>query len=192
MNVRVVLGMALAAGFLALATSGARGAIIDNGNGLIYDSITDLTWYQNSGALNWTQANGWAQGLDAGAVTGWRLPWYPQTPDYTFDPDDATVGELAQLRADLGNAPGSDYTNAGPFDPTNWYAGGYWTSNKYNAHLTTLATAFGMGHGNIGNNGIGAGAFAFAVHEGNIGAAPEPAALSLLALGGLLMLRRRK
>ena len=181
---------------LFLSISGIASAdLIDNGGGLVYDTSTNLTWYEGTGAYNWDQAYGWATSLNAGGVTGWRLPWYPNPGNYTFDPTDASVGELAVLRtSSLGNTLGEPYTNAGPFDATTWYAGGFWTSAEYYGHLTTLATEYDMGHGTVGNSGIGAGAFAFAVHDGDIGApVPEPATLSLLALGlGGLFFRRNR
>jgi len=185
-----VVMMSVSLGFSTLANA----ALIDNGGGLIYDSSTDLTWYQgpNTG-VNWNQAYGWAQNLDAGGVTGWRLPSYPQTPPYSYDPIDAGLGELSQLWvSSLGNTLGSNYTNPGPFDPTVWFAGGYWTDDVYYNHLTTLAAIYGMGSGTVGAGTLGAGAFAFAVHDGNVGA-PEPATTLLLSLGvmGLARVRRK-
>jgi hypothetical protein len=172
----------------------AKAELTDNGGGLIYDSNTNLTWCQGSGGVNWDQAYSWAQSLNAGGVAGWRLPAYPQTSGYTFDPSGPTdEGELGQLwAASLGNTPGSNYANAGPFDPTSWFAGGYWTADVYGNHLATLAALYNMGNGTVGAGTLNAGGFAFAVHEGNVGA-PEPATISLVVLGlmGLARVRRK-
>jgi hypothetical protein len=172
--------------------------LFDNGNGLIYDSATNLTWYQGPNGLDWSDANSWAQNLDVGGVTGWRLPSYPQTPNYSFDPSGATdVGEMGTLWADsLGNTPGSPFTYSGPFDTTLWSTTNYWTSDMYYNHLSTLAVDYSMYNGELGGGWFGITATEFAVHEGDIGGSgpvPEPCAMLLLGSGlaGLAALREK-
>jgi PEP-CTERM motif len=184
--------------------------LTDNGGGLVYDSATNLTWYQGSSAFNWFQANSWAQGLNAGGVSGWRLPSYPQTPGYTFDPggqndpNPTDSGEMGYLWVhSLGNTFGIHYTNSGPFDPTLWFTGGYWTDDVYGNHLATLAAIYSMGNGTVGAGALSAGAFEFAVHAGDYGSGgpisptspsvPEPTSMLLLGLGlvGLAGVRRK-
>jgi hypothetical protein len=69
---------------LGLATT-AQAALIDRGNGLIYDSDQDLTWLQDAnyartsgydvdGRMTWYQAMAWADGLIFGGYDDWRLP----------------------------------------------------------------------------------------------------------------------
>ena len=56
--------------------------LIDNGGGLIYDTVLDITWAQPelatpppAGYRSWDDANDWAAGLTLGGVDGWRLPY---------------------------------------------------------------------------------------------------------------------
>jgi hypothetical protein len=54
----------------------ASAAIVDNGDGLIYDDVLDITWAQPSDDANdWNSAKAWAEGLRLGGVSGWRLPY---------------------------------------------------------------------------------------------------------------------
>lgn len=75
---------------LALATAGmlssgvAQAALVDRGEGLLYDTVLNLTWMQDAnylhtigdasgGRMTWTQANTWASNLVFAGVNGWRL-----------------------------------------------------------------------------------------------------------------------
>lgn len=73
----------LAAGLLALANS-AQAALIDRGNGLIYDDVLDITWLQDAnyaqtsgydadGLLNWDDGVAWADQLEYQGFGDWRL-----------------------------------------------------------------------------------------------------------------------
>lgn len=75
-----VVGIATAA-----AGASAQAALIDRGNGLIYDSTLNITWLQDvtygytSGGLSDTiasfqDANAWAKSLVYDGISGWRLP----------------------------------------------------------------------------------------------------------------------
>lgn len=52
---------------LLLNVVSAHAALIDRGNGLIYDSAQDITWLQDAnlavGAGNWASATAWADNL---------------------------------------------------------------------------------------------------------------------------------
>lgn len=52
--------------------------LIDRGNGLIYDSVQNLTWTQDAGMsgyrTSWDDAMAWAANLEFGAYSDWRLP----------------------------------------------------------------------------------------------------------------------
>lgn len=115
----------LAAWGLACA-GGADAALLDRGNGLIYDTVLDVTWLQNAnaaagspfddgvsatdGIMTWANAMGWVDGLtyadSAGTVyDDWRLPQVRPVNGVAFDYVESNTGS-----ADTGNnisAPGS-------------------------------------------------------------------------------------
>lgn len=177
---------------VVLFTGGlAQAALINNGNGLIYDTGRDITWYDNpnyeTGVYGAYET--WATGLTAGGVTGWRLPTTPGTSTGYVN-----EGEMGHLFYDeLGNSAGS-FTKKGPFQNLNAPYLGFYTSKTYDGGNYYY---FDFGNGgqyvaNIGNyyfwiHGL-------AVHDGNIGAAVTPIAPSLVLFGsglvGLLGLRR--
>ncbi len=75
---------------MVLASTAANAALIDRGGGLIYDSDQDLTWVQNatlSGRVNWNEAAAWADSLEFGGLTDWRLPTTTQFDDPTCSED---------------------------------------------------------------------------------------------------------
>ncbi|GBL05455.1 DUF1566 domain-containing protein [Glaciecola sp. KUL10] len=60
-------------------------ALINRGNGMIYDDVLDVTWLQDAnyartsgfdsdGLVSWTSANTWVQNLNFGGYSDWRLP----------------------------------------------------------------------------------------------------------------------
>jgi len=53
----------------------ANAALVDNGGGLIYDDVLDITWAQPDINRPWDEANTWASGLTLGGMSGWRLPY---------------------------------------------------------------------------------------------------------------------
>ncbi len=68
-----------------LFTSPVQAALIDRGNGLIYDSDLNITWLQDAnyaftsgydldGRMTWQQAMDWADQLEYGGFGDWRLP----------------------------------------------------------------------------------------------------------------------
>jgi len=71
-------------GVMALAASeSTKAALIDRGNGLIYDTALNITWIQDvglsstqggAGIFNWHGANAWAEQLVFGGYDDWRLP----------------------------------------------------------------------------------------------------------------------
>ena len=71
-------------GVMALGTSeSAKAALIDRGNGLIYDTVLNITWLQDvalsstlggPGIFNWSDAKAWANQLVYGGYDDWRLP----------------------------------------------------------------------------------------------------------------------
>ena len=126
---------------LALST-GASAALIDRGNGMIYDSVQDLTWlqdanyamtsgYDTDGRMNWATATNWAAGLSYGGYDDWRLATVVDDNNNGCSKDDGTYvwyngsdcgfnvdtsdSELAYMWYDiLGNTPNLDTSGNGP------------------------------------------------------------------------------
>ena len=73
---RAILLLALVAGLLFLR--GAQAILIDRGNGLIYDTVLNVTWLQDANLANqtfdWQAALDWADNLAFGGFDDWRLP----------------------------------------------------------------------------------------------------------------------
>ena len=70
---------------LTLLSCTAQAALINRGNGMIYDDVLNITWLQDAsyattsgfdsdGLLNWSQANSWVNNLVYGGYNDWRLP----------------------------------------------------------------------------------------------------------------------
>ncbi|MCP4279880.1 MAG: DUF1566 domain-containing protein [Alteromonas sp.] len=64
--------------FSACFVNVAIAGLIDRGNGMIYDDAQNITWLQNAnlaGArMNWDTSVAWADNLDFGGFSDWRLP----------------------------------------------------------------------------------------------------------------------
>lgn len=154
----------------------------------VYDSELKLTWladanysqtsgYHSSGNMNWDDANnGWAGNLNFAGHSDWRLP---------------TIGEITELRHELGGSTGSLFNNHNSnFNLfTNFSNDWYWTSTG-DSNDATKATAYhlNLGAPNVAdvNNGYRAMA---------VSAVPEPETYAMLLAGlGLIgaMTRRRK
>lgn len=106
--------------FLALImvvgfTVTAYAALVDMNDGTIYDTDTQLSWLKDAGASgnrNWSDAKAWAEGLNIGGLTGWRLP----VADPACSGYNCTNSEMGHLYyTELGNAAGGPLTNTGPF-----------------------------------------------------------------------------
>jgi hypothetical protein len=210
----------LTALWLALGiVGGAQAALFDRGNGLIYDDIFNITWmsdmnyvatsgYSGSGVLtngliDWYAATTWAEGLNYGGFSDWRLP--------TLVPDDPTCtswsyrdprgpesfglncrgGELSHLFVEyFGNQPNMSVQSSsktpeqqGNFDLFINVGHGYWSSTSDTNYPSICAWDFTSYNGT--QNGCGGktygGLLAVAVRDGDV-PAPSSVALSLLGL----------
>jgi len=76
-NVGIVL-------LFSLMTTEASAGLIDRGNGMIYDTIQDITWlqdanyaktsgYDDDGKMSWQESMDWATQLTFGGFADWRL-----------------------------------------------------------------------------------------------------------------------
>jgi len=158
---------------LVVGISGSAFAdLYDRGEGLIYDSDLNITWYDytyvdtvNDGDA-WGQAMAWAATLDIGGVTGWRLPTTPGTA--TGYVNEGEMGHLYYVG--LGNTANQEaFINLGPFQnltgDTYWYGTEYGTNEAWDIHMRT---------GNQSHyNKINWHYRALAVHDGDV-RAPLP------------------
>lgn len=71
-------------------------ALINRGNGMIYDDVLDVTWLQDAnyartsgfdsdGLVSWASANTWVQNLNFGGYSDWRLPAITPVNGSSFD-----------------------------------------------------------------------------------------------------------
>ena len=75
--------------FLAIFATKSAAELIDRGNGLIYDSVQDLTWMQNAQVFYGSQSSVESQ-IENHVYMGfddWRLPTSTQGDDPTCSPD---------------------------------------------------------------------------------------------------------
>ncbi len=172
--------------------------------------------YDIDGRMTWADANTWVAGLNVGGVADWRLP---DTVDVgndgatysniyqgvDFGYNITTHSELSNMFYNvLGNTafydtsgdatgcttPNYCLTNTGPFSNLQSYH--YWSATKY-AGSTGYAWVFIMRTGNQGFYLEGSSLYGWAVHEGDVGAVPVPAAVWLFGSGflGLIGVARR-
>lgn len=123
---------------LGISVSG-HAALIDMGDGTIYDNDTQLSWLKNAntnGLMTWSVANTWATNLVFAGFNDWRLPTTLQ-PDLSCSTqsvnsygNNCTGSEMGHLYyTELGNPAGGPLTNTEDF--TNLQPGPPLPSRKY-------------------------------------------------------------
>ncbi len=143
-----------------------RAALQDNGSGLIYDTVLDITWYDNtyhgpfnSGATH-RQALNWAAELEVGGATGWTLPTVPQMLELY-----STMLSLSpEAEAAASNSPFSDLQSVDYWSLAGSELGGVWWIVNFDNGKWLQASG--------SQRDI---ALAVAVHPGEIGTAVDPA-----------------
>jgi hypothetical protein len=126
--------------------------VLDPSAVFLYDTVLNITWLRDAnanGGMNWYNANAWANSLNIGGFTGWRLPKVTDSAqiDYTYSftggtdrgynvrttgtPSGGTVySEMASLYYDtLGNKASQTCVgliNTGDFQ--NLIPANYWSS----------------------------------------------------------------
>jgi len=172
---KVLKSLAAAAAMVALSGT-AQAALVSLGNGTVRDTNTNLIWLQNwnvNGEANWGAQKSWAETtLDGFAGSNdWRLP---EISEY---------GALFSAYGDLTLV--TQFTNVQP--------GLYWSGTEFTPGF--LAWSFFPVSGLQRVDGQRLQFFAVAVRPGDVAAAvPEPQtlALALLALGAMVVARRRR
>lgn len=98
----------------------------DNGDGTVTDKATGLTWMKvdsgklkagknKDGKLNWQEALAWAEGLEYGGHSDWRLPSIKELQsivDYTRSPDttrSAAIDPVFQTTSFIAEGGRADY-----------------------------------------------------------------------------------
>jgi hypothetical protein len=189
----------------------AQAALIDRGNGLIYDEDQNLTWLQDTsyaltsnlvgyefqdefgrqynsvdayGRMNWTQARQWADQLVYGGFDDWRLPTSGRTAG--FDQLGSEIGYM--YYANLGNK-GALQNGSWSNDPYGFLNTGPFivrpgTNFWFHEHSADEAWAF---VGSLGFQGTTNGNYSFfdawLVRDGDVGKIPEPGTANVLLLG---------
>lgn len=169
----------------------------------VYDSDQDITWLANAnagagssfddgsntidGRMKWASANAWAASLNIAGFTNWRLPEMDINGDGTVV-DCAVVIATECLDNEYGYhfyVNGIDTTNSGLFGliPTN----DFWSATASSASEAWLFD-FTFNDGSQLTSSVNLNAYAWAVHEGNIGAVPIPAAVWLFGSGLLALI----
>jgi len=181
------------------------------GNQLIYDSTLDITWYDYShgnGVLSFEDQSNWVSSLtvqfNGAQITDWRLP-KSTVGSWSYGYDGSTTAGLNITTSEMGSLYYSSLGKTGAYDtlgnylpPETWLnesylpfkslqPGMYWSSTPdlrtagarfyfyfYSGYQFSLEQQYG--------------AYAIAVHDGDVAEIPEPSiALLLLAALGVLL-----
>lgn len=191
-----------------------------------YDTVQHITWladtiYGNHGSGGYVSGNAalaWAAALDpyGSGITGWRLPTTVQVycgpdPYYNCGKTDlngemasmffTTLGNVSKFNPQTGadiSPPGWGLGNTGPF--VNLAKNNYWSSTPDSDFAANVLWAFDFYRGQQYSASVSYLAYAWAVHDGDVGTAlapvPEPAtwalwAAALAAAGGVRRWRTR-
>ena len=204
MNFKLLMGATCTS--LAVASFSADAALIDNGGGLIYDTVLDITWAQPDTSTTWDAANTRASELTLGGVSGWRLPYISVAAGagpFTGSPVDCLTASEETCRDNemgymfyhnLGGTSGQEILTSDDPDlalfPT-LQSVTYWSSTEVDSGKA-WGYVLDLGRSAFGSKGTELPHWP--VHAGNVGAVPVPAAVWLFGSGllGLISIARRK
>jgi hypothetical protein len=200
---------AMCASIFSFISVPSHAALVDNGGGLIYDDALDITWSQPDALRTWNNANTWAAGLTLGGVSGWRLPYIsvaagagPTTSSpincSTATEPDCRDNELGYMfYQNLSGTLGFSILTSGDPDLAlfpSLVSHGYWSGTEFDFFGAWLFDFSGGGQGDVSKDPRVGSNYSWAVHVGNVGAVPVPAAVWLFGSGllGLIGMSRRK
>jgi hypothetical protein len=193
--------------FLALLLVGQANATLTSlGNGMVFDDVRNLTWYEttlfdsthywDAGAVGppAISAAAWVHSLNVGGYTDWRLPSAFNHDGTGPSAGNSTDNELGYLfYTELGNGTNPAMTNTGPFQYLGRYT--YWTGTPVSGWLF-YAWAYDFYNNSLYQAGYTT-SLAFpvmAVRNGGPGPTPTPEPITLILLGlglaGLVGVRR--
>jgi hypothetical protein len=136
--------------------------LIDMGDGMVYDTDTDITWYKhpNNNPMTWNEAMQWAASLTVAGYRDWRLPTTPGTEyDYTEE------GEMGRLYYDtLNNDEDGPLANKGLLEELQPYD--YWSGMEFQDNPADFAWAFDFRTGRQHSMAKNSIAYAIAVRSG--------------------------
>jgi len=193
-------------------TQSAHALLIDNGDNTITDTDTNLMWVKSlnltdelgvddalygrntNGALRWSDAIAWVDGLDYAGYSDWRLPVADAScfasGNLAFNCLDSEMGEI--YYNSLGNVAQDRIVNLGPFTNAPGFLQ-FWSSTEYDANSALDFHLSGGGQHPYNKN---APTNVWAVRD--ISATPQavplPGTIYLMMAGGIgvLVSRRRK
>jgi hypothetical protein len=212
---------ALSLGLLLLEATSARAELIDLKNGMIYDSLQDLTWMQDirhartsgaaaDGLLSSVDAVAWAASLEFGGYSDWRLPHL--FDDNLLNPNHSEVFTLMDSLGWVLEAPPAGVTSIRPGPGLNYAAAPGWGPFVNPSALIWTPNAPGFTpHPSCANPISPTGCVAWSAFYGldlpayhsNMAAAwavrdgspyarvPEPSTLLMASIGALALVRRR-
>jgi hypothetical protein len=187
-----------AAVFVLLSGAPARADLINLGNGMIYDTMQDLTWLQDAryaqtsgidsdGKLPFAEAVAWAASLEFDGIDDWRLPRFLGMPG---SGPSVNTSELAGLFAQLGWEAGPyEYTrvhDVGPFvNVLTPSVDRYWLDQAVNIAWHEYFVF------DIEDAGVESAQGAWAVRQGApVASVSEPSTLLLFGVGIVALTRR--
>jgi hypothetical protein len=191
---------AILGAILFFVFASANAALVDRGEGFIYDDVLDITWAQNAnlnGLASWEEQTAWADGYSQthsvfGNFDDWRLPSLDRNGDGQFALCQSfNVSEVECRDTEFGYLyyqNGISLASPGVF--TDIQLNNYWASNVQVGD-PVIAAGFeflsGQSIGDFKSSQFGS----WAVRDGDI--VPVPAAVWLFgsALMGLGWMRRR-
>lgn len=172
-----------------------------------YDEDADLTWLADAsylGTTGWSGANYYATTININGVTGWRMPVTNRFDSSCSEQGSFSYGynctgsELGNMFYNvLGGVAGSSIEtthNDNYYLFSNIQSSDYWSATEYPLNSTDVAWYFRFRFGYQDGHPKRSNIYAWAVHNGDVGSVPIPAAAWLFGSGliGLMGLARRK